>query len=193
MAEDVQTTPTKERTRIPSVTPEGTGGERTRDAPLSVRIERETSSSSLSEASEDPSSSRNKEEANAAALALMMFSPRAATELPALRTADWPYEGQKPNPISISKARKLLAAAYAAVPCELKGAGVHGHAWIIETKEQWTTRSGASMIAMPTKPEKETDYDVKKQLQYADNMETYRLYNHLMQEQDHHPQAFCKI
>lgn len=101
-----------------------------------------------------------------------MFGPRGSTELPPLRTDTWPYEGQKPNPINISKARKLLTAAYAAIPYELTEAGVHGHAWIIETDVEWKKRADVtSTIATPTKPIKETDYDVRKQLEYAGKME----------------------
>ena len=112
----------------------------------------------------------------------MMFSPRGTTELPTLRTDTWPYEGHKPNPINISKARKLLAAAYAAIPCEITAAGVHGHAWIIETDAEWKKRTDVThTVVTPTKPIKETDYDVRKQLEYADKMEMYKLYNHLMQ------------
>ena len=112
----------------------------------------------------------------------IMFHSRAATELPQLRTEEWPYKDEKPNPISISKARKLLAAAYAAIPCEQEGTGVHGYAWMIETDTQWATRSGTSTITAPTKPIKETDYDIKKQMKYADQMDMYKLYIHLVQE-----------
>lgn len=113
---------------------------------------------------------------------LMMFNSRAATELPQLHTDTWPYNGKKPNPISVSKARRLLATAYAAVPCEITGTGEHGYAWMIETETEWNRREGTERgIKPPTKPEKENDYDIKKRLAYADKMEEYKLYNHLVQ------------
>ena len=113
----------------------------------------------------------------------IMFSPRSAAELPSLRTEKWPYSGRTPNPISISKARKLLAAAYAAVPCEIEGTGVHGYAWMVESTTDWQLRRGVTAtITPPVKPPKERDYDVKKQMAYADNMEAYKLYHHLVQE-----------
>ena len=113
----------------------------------------------------------------------MMFNTCAPTELPQLRTEPWPYSGKKPNPISISKARRLLATAYAAVPCELAGTGDHGYAWMIESKEEWCKRQGVdNTIDAPTKPTKERDYDIKQRLEYADKMDTYRMYKHLMHE-----------
>jgi hypothetical protein len=114
--------------------------------------------------------------------AYVMFPTRAVTELPELSTEAWPHADTKPNPISISKARKLLAAAYAAIPCELEGTGIHGYAWMIETDEQWEARGDTAAIVAPTKPTKETDYDVKKQMAYADRMEMYRHYHHLVQK-----------
>ena len=76
-----------------------------------------------------PQDTRTKHDLKDAELAAyMMYSQRSApVELPELQTEAWPHEGQRPNPISISKARQLLAAAYSAVPCEMPGAGVHGH------------------------------------------------------------------
>jgi hypothetical protein len=115
--------------------------------------------------------------------AYMMFGSRASSELPDLRTEAWPYTGKRPNPISISKARKILAAAYATVPCEISEAGIHGHAWMIETDTAWRQRSGVTTsVTPPEKPPRETDYDVKKQMAYADKLETYKLYHHLVQE-----------
>ena len=140
MAEEAQTTPIRQRTGLPAVTPEGSNIDRTPGAPLKEQIDRDTHlgtheptlPESPNEGSIQATPEENPEEA---AAAYMMFSPRTATELPTLRTEEWDYKGLKPNPISISKARKLLSAAYAAVPCELTEAGVHGYAWIIETKE----------------------------------------------------------
>ena len=115
--------------------------------------------------------------------ALMMFSPRAAIELPTLCTETWTYCNQKPNPISINKAKKLLAAGYSNIPCELDGTGIHGYAWMIEPQEVWSKRSGVTAtILVPSKPTKPTTYDIKEQLAYTDQMEAYRLYTHLVQE-----------
>ena len=115
--------------------------------------------------------------------ALMMFGARTATELPTLHTEAWAYNGQKPNPISINKAKRLLAAAYSAVPCELDGTGIHGYAWMIESDTVWSKRSGVdATITAPTKPKKPKGYIVAEQLKYADQMEAYRIYNHLVHE-----------
>ena len=116
--------------------------------------------------------------------AVIMFNSKATMDLPKLNTEVWPYNtNDKPTPISIHRARKYLAAAYAAVPSELTGTGLHGYAWMVETPTEWKTRDGVEpTIDEPQKPQKELDYDVKKQLAYADKMEAYRLYAHLVNE-----------
>ena len=186
--EESFTTPTKGYPELPAVTPESvlTREPTTPGAPLIERIRRSPPRTRGGENRPEDTTlhtADNKDDRGQAdALALMMFSPRGTSELPELRTEAWPHEGQKPNPISISKARKLLAAAYASVPCEIEAAGVHGHAWIIETQDQWVSRSGTTPITVPTKPLKDTTYEIRKQMEYADKMETYRMYNHLVQE-----------
>ena len=62
-------------------------------------------------------------------------------------------------------------------------AGVHGYAWIVEDDATWLNRDGVSnVIAPPTKPAKETDYDVKKQLEYNDKLNAFTMYQHLAQQ-----------
>ena len=119
-----------------------------------------------------------------ALVAYMMYNTgHSMAELPELKVEAWPHGDQRPNPISISMARKLLAAAYAAIPCEVPGAGVHGHAWIIETDNDWLERDGATAtIVTPTKPLKSADYSIVATLKYSDEMSMFKLYNHLMQE-----------
>ena len=114
--------------------------------------------------------------------ALTMFSPQAATELPTLRTEKWPYEGKKPNPISIGRAVKNLATAYSEIPCEVAGVNVHGYAWIIEDSKTWLNREGTSEITPPTQPIPIAEFDMKAQWEYSVKARRFALYNHLMQE-----------
>ena len=119
------------------------------------------------------------------ATAFMMFgSPKiAATELPKLRTDKWPYEGKKPNPISIGMARRFLAAAYAEVPCGAQAAGEHGYAWIVKSDKDWLERDDVTeLIKEPKKPTEPTDFDMKAQWVYARDLEKWTLYQHLIQE-----------
>ena len=114
---------------------------------------------------------------------MMMYGNGMSAELPTVRTEGWPYTGQKPNPISINKARLLLAAAYESIPCDIAGAGRHGFSWIAETDETWLKRDGATYAVIPPDmPEKEMDYSTKKQMQYQDKLRAFTLYNHLIQE-----------
>ena len=123
-------------------------------------------------------------EEEALATALVMFSPTtaASAELPKLRTEAWPYGGQKPDPISIGTAKRLLAAAYAEVNCEYEAAGDHGYAWIIEDATDWLERSGVGVITTPTKPKEVTGFDMKAQFEYAIKSRRYATYKHLCQE-----------
>lgn len=61
---------------------------------------------------------------------VMMLSPTTSVDLPTLKTGTWPYNDEIPSPISIEKARRLLVAAYAKVPCSIAGTGIHRYAWI---------------------------------------------------------------
>ena len=70
--------------------------------------------------------------------AMYMPMPEASTQVrPPLKTEAWKYSGQAPTPVTIGKARKLLADGYAAIDCDARGANVHGHAWMIEAPETW--------------------------------------------------------
>ena len=51
-------------------------------------------------------------------------------------------EMETPDPIKIKKARKLLAGGFGKTPCEVLGAGVHGHAWMVEQEQQWNKQKG---------------------------------------------------
>ena len=162
------------------VTP-GTAQSTGRETPPSIREAIET----IESYEYDPR--KEEEERENEHIALMMFgSPKPGhTDLPTLRTGAWPYAGKKPNPIVIGTAVKLLAAAYAEVPCELEAAGVHGYAWMIEPQEKWERRKdidAGNPIAPPTKPLKVKNYDIKAQWEYADKMQEYTMYNHLVQE-----------
>jgi hypothetical protein len=88
----------------------------------------------------DVESDTEEREDEALALAMMMYESKATTELPSLRTEKWTYSNKKPNPVSIGVARRLLAAGYAQVPCELEGAGIHGYAWMVELDQIWIAR-----------------------------------------------------
>ena len=124
-------------------------------------------------------------ETEAIATAFMMFSPTktATSDLPRLRTEEWPYAGKKPNPISIGMARRFLAAAYAEVPCEAKEAGEHGYAWIAEMDKMWLEQDGVTtVIVSPTKPEEPTEFDMKAQWKYTRDLDKWTLYQHLIQE-----------
>ena len=111
-------------------------------------------------------------------IAMMMFNNRQSMgggEPPPLRTGKWAHHG--------AKACKMLAAAYAAVPCETEGTGIHGYAWLVETKLEWGRREGvAAHVDIPTQPPRELDYEYKKQLEYAAKMEEYKTYNQLVQQ-----------
>ena len=192
MDPEYQTTPPRQGTLspdLPFVTPAGESIAHGSAPPTTTQIERILPrvidiGGEQEEQQVRPQQERNVTEnrPNKSPVAYAMYSPRAAAELPTIRTEKWPYDGHSPNPISIAKARKLLAVAYARVPCELDGADVHRHAWIIETKATWDRRRGTSTVTAPTKPIKELDYDIGKQMAYADNMDMYRVYHHLVQE-----------
>ena len=112
-----------------------------------------------------------------------MYSPQSPQELPSLKTEKWSFAcDDQPNPMSINMAQKLLAAGYAQVTCDLKEAGsTHGYAWIIDTNKRWLQCQGTSPITPPMKPDKEYDYYYSKQMEYADQTESYQIYHHLLQ------------
>ena len=110
-----------------------------------------------------------------------MLSARAPRDKPVLQPGAWKYNGKPPNPISIRKARRLLATAYAKIPCEHTEAGIHGYAWIAETPQQWAKRKGTSPIAPPCKPTKAKGADLQGRLDHAELMEEFVFYTHLTQ------------
>jgi len=114
----------------------------------------------------------------------MMFSPaRMPRELPSLKTDPWPYPKEKqPSPVTINKAKQLLGTAYDKVECEMEGAGTYGYSWMIVDETTWLAREGTKAIKPPTKPARTTNYGYEQQAAYAEQMEDYRLYNHLVQE-----------
>lgn len=114
--------------------------------------------------------------------ALMMFSPQAVAALPALRTEPWPHTGQKPTPVAIGKATRFLASALEAIDCAAVEAGVHGHAWMVETPDTWNEREDVGTVKVPTKVNTYIGADVTQALQNAHDKEVYRLYHHLVQE-----------
>jgi hypothetical protein len=130
----------------------------------------------------DVESDTEEREDEALALAMMMYESKATTELPSLRTEKWTYSNKKPNPVSIGVARRLLAAGYAQVPCELEGAGIHGYAWMVELDQIWIARKGTSTVTAPTMPRRGTSYSVRERWEYNERLRDFTVYNHLMQE-----------
>ena len=115
----------------------------------------------------------------------VMFSPPPPPRtLEPLETETWPFpKNTSPNPISINRAREILAAAYAEIDCELPGADVHGHAWMVENKAEWNARSGTSDVSIPTRPALCTDYaDGLAQATYHRKKDLHRVYMHMAQE-----------
>ena len=83
----------------------------------------------------------------------VMFSPPTPRALEPLNTEEWPYpKDASPNPIAINRAREILAAAMAEEDCELPGADIHGHAWVVENEPEWTARAGTGPVSIPTRP-----------------------------------------
>ena len=113
-----------------------------------------------------------------------MYVPIPERELPPLKTDKWPHnKEERPNPLTIRKAQKLLAAGYAIIPCELDEAGIYGYAWIIETEKQWVNRKGTAPIIPPGKPRLvKLSQGAQPRMEYEEAREEYRVYNHLAQE-----------
>ena len=119
------------------------------------------------------------------ALAFIMFGQSHQTNtmvLPTITTEEWTHSGEKPTPMNTSKARKLLAKAFADVPCGIAGAGMHGHAWMIEHKDVWAQRKGVTATvdepAMPIR----TGYGLKEVMEHADKEKQFLTYHHLCKE-----------
>ena len=118
------------------------------------------------------------------ALAMMMGTMSGMGSnrpMPTLQTEKWKFTGKTPNPISIRRARRFLAAAYEMITCEEVGTGAHGYAWIAETPEQWAARSGTAPIAVPEKPEDTQVMDLQAEFFRQRKMQKYLLYIHLIQ------------
>ncbi len=125
---------------------------------------------------------RNQSQLNAA---LMMLGSNNTTSVvaPTLRTEPWPHKGEKPNPINLNTARRLLAAGYASIPCEIDGADIHGYAWMVETPTEWKARGGVKEdIAPPTKPTRGDPRDLTAQYVYMLQMKEYKEYTNLMHD-----------
>ena len=90
---------------------------------------------------------------------------------------------KKPNPISIIKARGLLAKGYNAVPCELAGTAGHRFAWMVEKSEVWLAPKGVTTtVTPPDQPVRDLKLDAVSLYRYQAKMEDFRLYNHLVKE-----------
>ena len=109
--------------------------------------------------------------------AMMMYGKGfGSASFPELKVDDWTNSGKEPTPMSINKAKRLLSRAYARIPCEVDGTGVHGYAWMIDDNTKWLARSGVNtVIVPPTKPKR--TYDVAGLMA----AEEFKLYHHLMQ------------
>ena len=79
----------------------------------------------------------------------MMIDGRDTCALPTLRKEAWTHKGKKPNPISISEAREMLAVACATIPCELPGTDIHSCAWMVQTEAEWKAREGITDFISP--------------------------------------------
>ena len=87
---------------------------------------------------------------------------------PCITTPKWPYGQEKPNPISINKAKRMLSDAYVEVYCDILEAGVHGYAWMIEDDKEWLPRPDVTSIIMPPpRPMKAKNSDVRGMLKYT--------------------------
>ena len=119
----------------------------------------------------------------------MMLSAGTTTAMPSIKPGKWKCDGKPPNPISIRKARRLLAAACAEVPCSSKGAGIHGHAWMVEKPDNWDERNGTSPMEPPEKPE-ENCVNLQGHLEHVRGMERHPLCHHLVQAGTEKPVAW---
>ena len=55
----------------------------------------------------------------------MMFAAPTLKESPALQTELWPHKGEAPNPVTIGKAQKSLAAGVEKIDSDEAKAGIH--------------------------------------------------------------------
>ena len=114
----------------------------------------------------------------------VMVTPPAPRTLESLETEAWPYSSSaSPNPVSINRAREILAASLADVDCELPGADIHGHAWMVERDEDWDKRTGTGKVSAPTRPKLyEDSTDSNTQIAYYRKLDLHRVYMHLVVE-----------
>ena len=113
---------------------------------------------------------------------LSMTEGKSKTVLPGLPTGAWPYAPKdNPDPISINKAKKLLTAAFANVPCELPETGIHGHAWMIEDEKQWLKRDETEVVTAPKKPKRpKGKLTITEIRTYDDELKDHTLYGDLV-------------
>ena len=114
----------------------------------------------------------------------VMFSPPAPRALEPLETEEWPYDKDtSPNPISINRAYEILAASMSEVDCELPGAGIHGHAWMVEKASEWRARDDTGTVAIPIRPSVTDGNDHTPT--YYRKKELHRVYMHMVLEGKH--------
>ena len=122
----------------------------------------------------------------AAIATLMMLNQQPDRELPELKTGQWPHQGvETPDPITIEKARKLLAAGYAKIPCEVPGSGTHGYAWMVERGQRWNKRTGVIplvSIMAPRQAIRPVTMEPQLMVRHTVNKQAFHLYNHLKEE-----------
>ena len=46
----------------------------------------------------------------------------------------------------------MLATSHADKVCDIPGADIHGHAWMVEPEAEWKNCRGAVAVTAPTKP-----------------------------------------
>lgn len=179
-----QDLPPPEKITAAQVTPDKTRGESTRaESTASELTELEQLGQAIDESIETIRNySTDSKQSSVSPNAYMMYSPPSSIELPKLRIQTWTCTG-RPSPVSISKARQILATAYSKVPCELDGTGLHGYAWMVETEDEWKRRKGVEpIIETPTKPERVRSADMVERMEYNERMKDFREYNHMVLE-----------
>ena len=121
-----------------------------------------------------------------AAIATVRVNQQPTTALPELKTGRWTYKGiVTPDPISIEKTRKLLAAGYGKIPCEVPGAGTHGYAWMVKKEQQWNKRKGTILLTLNVVLRhtlRPVTLDPKPMVRHKINQQAYHIYHHLKEE-----------
>ena len=87
---------------------------------------------------------------------------------------------KKPTLTSIFEAKNILGTALQTYHCTLPGAGIDGHAWLVDGLTVWTNRSGETKFPTnPTPPTRPTTYDNPSIARYNDEFESYKVYKFL--------------